>query len=178
MGLDVAAYRKITKIDCLFDADGEPFDPATGDYIDDKYFQAYVNPDFPDRADTLENKAIYSYTDRYHFRAGAYSYYNRWRDHLAMIAGYALGSYEQYGIKYSSYAVSAWECESGPFLELIMFSDCEGCIGPATSAKLAKDFADYQDKADAVEDDRWKEQYANFRKSFEMASDQGAVYFG
>ena len=55
---------------------------------------------------------------------------------LATLAGYAG-------------ADDAWERTDGPFWELINFSDCEGVIGPKTSAKLAGDFAAFQEKADA-----------------------------
>lgn len=50
MGLDITAYRKLTKIDAVFDADGEPIDPNTRESIDYD-LHAYLNPDFPGRAE-------------------------------------------------------------------------------------------------------------------------------
>jgi len=109
--------------------------------------------------------------------AGSYGGYNRWREQLAELAGYPAGDYEQYGRTYQSHCVPCWNGEAGPFSELINFSDCEGVIGASVSAKLAKDFADFQPKADAHEDDRFRMKYAEWRQAFEMASDSGAVDF-
>lgn len=73
-----------------------------------------------------------------------------------------------------SHAAGAWQAEGGPFWELIHFADNEGTIGPATAAKLAKDFAEFQAEADKLEDDveaRWfREKYADWRKAFEVAA--------
>ena len=60
---------------------------------------------------------------------------------------------------------------------MINFSDCEGVIGPKTSAKLAKDFAEFQAQADAHPDDWFRDLYTTWRRAFELASDDGAVGF-
>lgn len=49
MGLDVVAYKRIKKIDAVFDADGEPINPVTRESIDYD-LRAYLNDDFPGRA--------------------------------------------------------------------------------------------------------------------------------
>lgn len=64
-----------------------------------------------------------------------------------------------------------------PFYELIDFSDCEGVIGPEVSAKLAKDFADWDEQAKRTLDDYDYEMYSNWHKAFKIASDGGAVIF-
>jgi hypothetical protein len=117
--------------------------------------KVYVNPDFAARADGLTS-GIYRVSTTGGFRAGSYGGYNEWREELARLAGYpAVG---------------------GPFHELINFSDCEGLIGPITSAKLAEDFAAFQDKVPA--DAGWfAEQYANWRVAFDTASRGGFVHF-
>lgn len=176
MGLGITAYRKLTKIDAVFDADGEPIDPNTRESIDYD-MRAYLNPDFPGRADEIEDRAIYSAEDSMGLHAGSYGGYNRWREKLAELAGYPAGDYEQYGRTYQSHCVPCWNGETGPFSELINFSDCEGVIGAAVSAKLAKDFAEFQQAADQIEDERFRAKYAEWRKAFEMASDAGAVSF-
>lgn len=189
MGLDVTAYRRLTKLDAVYDADGEPIDPITRETIGYDLY-AFVNPDFPGSADELEHRAVYSAADSHHFRAGSYSGYNRWREGLAEIAGYPLGEYDKYGRKWPSHCIACWNGATGPFSELINFSDCEGVIGAAVSAKLAKDFADFQPHVDALErrEDYFSEEfvrfrtrfrslYAEFRKAFEMAADGGAVAF-
>ena len=113
------------------------------------------------------------------FRAGSYSGYNHWREKLAEIAGYPSIETDRFGsgLKEMRHDAGAREAGSGPFYELIWFSDCEGIIGPITSAKLARDFADFQAKADAVEDDYWREKYGKWRQAFEMAAEEGAVDF-
>lgn len=176
MGLDVTAYSKIQKVDAVFDGDGEPIDPQTREPLDD-VVRLQVNYDFPARAADIEDGGIYSFAAVAHVAAGAYSYYNRWREELAKLAGWPLGSYEQYGKRWPSHAASAWDAQSGPFWELILFSDSEGAMGPAVCAKMAKDFADYQAKADAHEDERFRAKYAAWRAAFDLAADGGAMRF-
>jgi hypothetical protein len=176
MGLDISAYRKITKIDAVFDAGGEPIDPTTREPVEYD-MQAYINPEFPGRADDIEDRAIYKAEDSMGLRAGSYSGFNAWRNDLAKLAGYPLGQYEQYGKMWDSYCAACWNGAKGPFSELINFSDCEGVIGSAVAAKLAKDFADFQEVADKADDQRFTLKYAEWRKAFEMAADAGAVTF-
>lgn len=131
--------------------------------LDDGYHLS-ANPAFPGRADEIKD-GQYGSLAHSHFRAGSYSGYNEWRNQLAFLAGYAG-------------AEDAWaNCTCGPFWELINFSDCEGVIGPVTSAKLAKDFADYQEKADEHESPYFRDLYKDWRIAFETASDNGAVLF-
>lgn len=161
MGLDILAISKIKL------AGKEAFDEY-GDLLVDKYVKLYVHPDFPNQADDIEDRRAYSYDEDniFSFRAGSYSGYNRWRDMLANMAGYGD-------------ARTLWKNpRPGPFSELVNFSDCEGVIGPKTSAKLAKDFAEYQHVADNLTDsDYFKTKYAEWRKAFEIASDGGVVIF-
>lgn len=52
-------------------------------------------------------------------------------------------------------------------------------IGPKTSAKLAMDFAAFQEKADLFDwsDEYYANKYADWRRAFELAADGGAVCF-
>jgi hypothetical protein len=179
MGLDITAYSEIAEMtDAVFDADGEAIDVTTREPLDyDDYAQFYRNPDFPGRADEIKDKAVYSFEDSDGMRAGAYSGYNRWRDMLAKMAGYPEGSYQEYGRVWKSHCVDCWNGATGPFSELINFSDCEGVIGAAVSAKLAKDFTDFQGKADGHSDDWFREKYSEWRRMFELASKGGCVKF-
>lgn len=182
MGLDITAYRKLTKLNAVFNADGEPIDPETHEPLDD-YVQFYVNSDFPGRNGSIEHKAVYSYSDSHDFRAGSYGSYNNWRERLAELADYPAVEHETV----TGYAPSrqirrdaaAWRglCEGKPFVELVNFSDCEGVIGPEVSAKLANDFADFDERAKATGDEWFYDRYCDWRKAFEMASDDGAVKF-
>lgn len=176
MGLDVTAHRKIAKVDAVFDNCGEPIDPVTREPIEGG-FHLYVNSDFPGRAGEIEDGAVYRSEAFTHVAAGPYSYYNRWRDELAKLAGWPESSYEQYGKTWPSYAASAWSADSGPFYELICFSDCEGTLGTEVCVKLAKDFAQHQSKADAHSDERFRQKYAEWRAAVEFAADGGAMKF-
>lgn len=177
MGLDITAYRDIEKIDCVFDGDGEPINPSSREPLNTDYFQIYVNPDFSERADGLDHKAVYKYAEEMDFRAGSYSGYNHWREQLAELAGWPKVETERWGQKLLRHDAATYDAKGGPFWELIRFSDCEGTIGPKTSAKLAKDFADHQGKADAHPDIYFRNVYNNFRAGFEMAAQNGAVDF-
>lgn len=171
MGLDISYYKKITPMDAVFDEDGEPIDAQTREPLECDYYQPIQNPDY-DRADGI-TRGIYSFEESDGFRAGSYSGYGHWRNQLAELAGYPAADRENH----HKHSATAWEAESGPFWEMITFSDCEGTIGAKTSAKLAKDFADHQAKADAHEDELFRGLYAEWRKAFEMAAEEGAVSF-
>ncbi len=177
MGVDFVAYRDMVKLDCLFDADGEPVDRVTGAPIEEEFVQVFVNDDFPGRADEFVNKAVYSYGDSSTCRGMAYGAYYHWRDALARLAGYPLGEYELHGNKRQTYCLSCWEGNTGPFSELIDFSDCEGVIGSAVSKKLAEDFCTFQAAADESTDERFKWRYAMMRALFEFAANNGCVRF-
>ncbi|WAI83226.1 MULTISPECIES: hypothetical protein [Achromobacter] len=180
MGLDVTAYARIKKLDAVFDEDGEPIDPTTREPLEYD-FKAYRNPDFPGRADDIEDRAIYWAENAVSLYAG-YGGYNVWREELARVAGYQKGKYKQFGRDWDSHCVGCWSGATGPFSELINFSDCEGTIGPSICAKLARDFADFDERAKAHDGVPGRpgwfyELYQEFRTAFEMAADSGAVHF-
>jgi hypothetical protein len=181
MGLDIAAYRGLTRA-----AEGEGLHPEYAEEADYEHgwFRLYKNDEFPGRAGEIDDEGIYRATEEFGFRAGSYSGYNEWRDQLAALVGHpsekhvvAASEHLMLGDRWS-HAASVWNNPApGPFMELINFSDCEGTIGTTVSAKLAKDFADWQEKADAHEDEWFREKYADWRKAFEMAADNGCVVF-
>jgi hypothetical protein len=152
MGLDISAYSNLKRED----------DQSKN--RDDYEIRIWINPNFPGRCDDVA-EGYYTSEEDLRFGAGSYSGYNAWRDQLARLAGHAD-------------ARAVWnDPKSGPFVELINFSDCEGTIGTAISAKLAKDFADFQHAADTHPDERFRERYANWRNGFELASKAGAIQF-
>lgn len=149
MGLDITWYRKLT--------------PAK--HESDHTTNFYIADSFAARAKDIAEGTHYAYLESDSFRAGSYSGYNEWRDQLAKLAGYQS-------------AEDVWHNRTeGPFYELIDFSDCEGVLGAATSAKLAKDFAQFQEQADAHADNYFRTKYREWRNAFEKAADRGAVSF-
>jgi hypothetical protein len=157
MGLDIAVFRNIE-----LDPHGDP-------YTQPDTFVAFIHPSFPEQGEGLTDGGVYRSNDEmYRFRAGSYSGYNAWREMLCEMV-------------YDALPIILWEhpdeFKGEPFYELINFADNEGAIGPIVSAKLAKDFADYQAKADQHEDEFFRDLYSKWRTAFEMASENGVVIF-
>jgi hypothetical protein len=69
---------------------------------------------------------------------------------------------------------AAWQCEFGPFIELIHFSDCEGVINSKISKKLLADFELYEEQA-KKEDEWFYKIYQNFKEAFEIAGNKNGV---
>lgn len=166
MGLDITAYTNLTADpDAPLEEWGE-VDPETHwkcNSVDE------TEKRWPGRTAGLTEGTIYSFGDSVGFRAGSYSGYGAFRDWLARMAGYRSAS-------------AVWEgaITTGPFFELIHFSDCEGVIGPVVAAKLARDFADREaDFANrcSADDDYYMGKYREWKAAFEMASHNGAVDF-
>lgn len=178
MGLDITAHVRLTKIEGVKYLEGEVYNQAL-EVVDYETYDlvAHLNPDFPVRADDIEDRGVYRSEDSFGFCAGAYSGYNRWRERLAELAGYLKAPIEIYGREEHRYDAGAWAVAEGPFWELIMFSDCEGVIGTSVSKKLAADFATFDGAAQAVGDPTFYPKYQDWRKAFEMAADAGAVDF-
>jgi hypothetical protein len=171
MGLDITAYAGLVAVrDVPRHLNGRVNWDAVEE-ADELSF--YANDDFPGRDGGFDCGKSYAQPDddaRCHaFSAGSYSGYSRWREQLAKLVGWDGAS-------------AAWKADGGAFWELIHFSDCEGIIGGAVAAKLARDFAEHQAKVDALSDDdletRWFVQlYADWRKAFELAANGGVVHF-
>lgn len=177
MGIDIIAFKNIKKVDCVFDIDGEPIDPVTREYIDN-VTTFYKNPDFPGRADEIEDDCCYEYEDTEHFFRRSYGRYNYLRNMLAQLAGYPLRQYDDdYQKNIDTFCLDCWEGKEGPFSELINFSDCEGVIDSKNSKKLFSDFEKFQNKANKFQDDEFLYFYNSIRDAFKMASDNGVVRF-
>ncbi len=177
MGLGITAYSRIEKTDAVFNADGEPINPKTRKPITGKWIQVCANQYFPKREKPQRDKAVYRYAAVVSVRPGAYSTYNRWREELAKFSGWPAADEEWYGQVRKSHQRSACEGASGKFWELLCFSDCEGWIGTKACKKLAKDFAEFAEKAKAHPDENWRTLYADWMKAFELAADGGGVDF-
>lgn len=170
MGLDITAYRKLKEERPAFGDD---------DGYDEDLIRLWDNKDFAGRFEGLKEKTLYSYADSHGFRAGSYSGYNAWREWLSALVGYEETEYvASFGGVQKARAAACWNGETGPFSELINFSDCEGTIGAKVAAKLAKDFAEWDERAKAADrQDYYYGRYQEWRKACEMAADGGAIAF-
>ncbi len=155
MGLDITYYEHVT------------LDPAGHE---DSTDHVRLYPMEPDEAvaDGLVD-GYYLAEPSGGFRAGSYIGYNDWRRTLSVTMldvhpDVIWGHPETFAGK--------------PFVELINFSNCEGVIGPKTSAKLAADFEAHKTKAAAL-GKRFYRVYENFQRAFEVVgkSSNGAVQF-
>lgn len=178
MGLDISAYENLQ-----FALPGEGMDEDGDIDYSNGFFKLYINKDFYARAAGIPDGTICSgYENHHSFRAGSYSGYGSWRNMLAELAAYPLAEEEQ-GSRAgrATHQAGAWQTDEGPFWELINFSDCEGCIGPQVSAKLADDFMQWHEKAkafsEAKDDSYFLQKYEDFALAFKMASNNGAVSF-
>lgn len=149
MGLDVTAYKNITWLE-----------PVGSE--DDDYDLRIVAGDFAERATDIKD-GYYSYSDSHGFRAGSYGGYNEWRNELAILAGFES-------------AKDAWSKDSGPFWELINFSDCEGTLGTITCKKLLFDFKEFYAKAEKV-GGYFFDLYKEWTQAMELAADNGCFCF-
>lgn len=166
MGLDITAYGKLTPApDAELDDQGYPMD---GETIWRASGVSETNNQWPGRAEGLSDRATYKIGESFGFRAGSYGGYNNFRAALAQLAGMPQPKL-------------IWDSPTpvhGPFVELINFSDCEGVIGPVVATKLASDFAEHEAAILAKAPDAYfRQRYRDWRKAFEMASDNGAVEF-
>lgn len=161
MGLDITAYSKLVRVH-----------PTTDVEKDEAISLCVVDEVYRPRLEGLEEGEYECAGESHGFRAGSYSGYNRWREHLAALVG--------------TTPERVWAGEKpAAFEELISFSDCEGAIGPVVSAKLARDFAEWHgrvsDFAPSIQDANEREwfvaKYTNWREAFELAADGGAVDF-
>lgn len=166
MGLDIIVYAKVQRIEPQPEYEDCPKGVA----------RLIINMDFPGRAGELQD-GFYTYATHGSFAAGSYGGYNIWRNQLAALAGYPAIINQEHEPPEVSNAAGAWQAKEGPFWELINFADNEGTIGAAVAAKLAKDFGEFQSKADAHPDEYFRTKYTAWRRAFELASDGGAVSF-
>ena len=174
MGLDITCHRNL-----VVTGGREAFDDDGNINFVDGWFLLRIHPEF-DRADGLCAYRPYKAEESMWFTAGSYSSYGIWLSQLAELAkptDSEIAQLQLFDDLILGAPVGAMNAENGPFVELISFSDCEGVIGPETSAKLAKDFADYQAQADQHSDEYFRARYRQWREAFEFARVNGAVCF-
>lgn len=161
MGLDITAYEKLTTGDRTQEDLKREYEK--GWTPECRVASLYINDDFPGRADPLTTGYYLSEGEVLKFLAGSYSGYSHWRSTLAQMIGRT--------------DEDVYRNPTGPFAELINFSDCEGVIGPAVSAKIAQDFDDHRDLASAIDYDDFARLYELWSEAFHLAAKGGAVDF-
>lgn len=135
MGIDIYAYRNVRKTDkpIEFEEDHYPvdkhdqhlvcFDRSVSDAFDAEHER--VSGVRPGYFDGLDDGFYYDYEGEESFISCAYSSYGALRSALmAFVADTGL--------------------DRAAFREVIVFSDCEGTIGPKVCAKLLRDFEEHR----------------------------------
>lgn len=165
MGLDITAYERVKLVQACTLKELRELTERPDETRNDVTSLYYAHVDYIPRADGLVEGFYEHSGEQVVFRAGSYGGYNRWRANLAML----VGTTDQ----------KVWDMKPahGPFVELIAYSDCEGFLGPKTSAKLAADFTEWAARASSHNDfdAYFVETYANFRAAFELAARGGGV---
>jgi hypothetical protein len=185
MGLDISAYSK-TASNFLKSDEEVSEEEREQLYESAGVARISANSSFEDQLDGYQEGFYRVKGKSTGFRAGSYSGYNWWRRHLCLMA---------LELEPDDVWSDPEVHEGRPFVELINFSDCEGCIGPETSKKLLADFRAHAEKAEAYAKARapgnpnrpdededtvhpwWLENYKEWTEAFELAADDGFVSF-
>jgi len=174
MGLDISYVSKINF--------------ESRNYVSDEGVYLYSNDSLLNQSEGIQSGEYVFEGVQGYFRAGSYSWYSSWRRTLAMMIGWEIEdlwrNVETIVQRYEN--LNNVLCESDelkvdiPFVELLNFSDCEGFIGPKTSAKLYLDFLEWDEKAkvsDPFKGGYFYETYKEWTEAFKVASDGGCVIF-
>ncbi len=134
--------------------------------------------DYPERLDGLAPGWYEPQGEIFHFWAGSYGSYNRWRRRLSLL---------MLRVPPAEVWASPDNYRGQPFVELINFTDSAGAIGPRTSANLAADFIEHAPPTgfgttgfpewEDVGADYFVRVYRDFTKAFELAAGGGVVVF-
>lgn len=181
MGLDIYAYGRTL---CISNGviHGEPINPKTGEIWDDYDEGAipYANRHYKKQAKGIRSHEYYTYKEMSHFWSTGYGFYNSWREELAKLAEYEPLPFEQIkgnpNSRIISYTEGAIFKKSGPFIDLIDFSDCEGSIDTQTCRVLLDDFKNFENKA-LLKEDWFKTGYNNWIDGLNIAVNEGFLIF-
>lgn len=160
MGLDITVYANIREL-------------PSGEDVDEDLATIDVHSSGEDRLDGIK-PGYYTGDPVFEFRAGSYSGHGEFRTAVCEVI---------LGVKPESVWTDRNNWRGKPFYEWINHSDCQGCIGPTTSAKLHHDFVKFRDKFVARDfgsdwlRDYSIQRYDDWTKAFELASNGGVVVF-
>lgn len=177
MGLDIRAVSKLTKCEIQNDEAYEKYSNVIN-----------VTPEYDlvfNQSSGLNGYYEYSNSDYKSFRAGSYSGYGKWRETLAKSIGIDIEDLWMSVERDTRLGLVLNDRASIniPFVELLHFSDCEGCIGPDVSKKLHNDFVNNRGivesyiKSNLTYPSDWMSLYDDFTEAFRIASNNGVVQF-
>lgn len=182
MGLDITAYKNLQIVE----------NPTLDEYGDLENWEtewcpgesmSWSETHFKGRAEGVMADKVYTWEDRFDFRAGSYSSYNIWRRKLQEFANQDLFKITTDGMgNVGLECIDTALIDSDSFYELIEFADNEGVIGSVVSKKLLSDFIKNKSKAKEFsktfeEGNNWFYLYCDWLKAFEYASENGAIDF-
>ena len=176
MGLDISYASKIN-------FESRSYVSGEGDNV-----YLYPNDSLLDQSEGIQSGEYVCEGVQDSFRAGSYSGYSSWRRTLAKMIGWDIEdlwrNVETLVQRNENLNDVLNENDrlsvDIPFVELLHFSDCEGFIGPKTSAKLHSDFLEWDEKAKTVDPFKggyFYETYQRWTEAFKVASDGGCVIF-
>jgi len=96
---------------------------------------------------------------------------------LAKLAGNPPSPYTRDGKTEPRYDATVWKRKSGPFWELIAFSDAEGVIGPVVCKRVHADFVRFAAAAARHPDPGFRASYEDWKTAFAMCAQGGAIVF-
>jgi len=158
MGLDITFYENVQWVGKRGEDDDEYYDRG----------EIFLYPTFTKQADGLDEGLYTESGQSGGFRAGSYGGYSHFREQLCMMVHTVATKVVWSNLE---------EYRDKPFFSLINFSDCEGFIGPKTSAELASYFVIWDEFAKEALDEYCYEVYSLFKNAFETAADSGVVQF-
>lgn len=174
MGLDITVYSNVVPFDeknIPLDSDGE----MDWDYIYDHGIRkAFAFPGMEQSLRPLtQDSWVQASGESWSFRAGSYSGYNWFRDHLSTMA---------LGVDSGTVWANPDTYRDQPFFELINFADNEGTIGGEAARDLHEDFTNFLAQATTYftglpDGDFALEKYQTWLSATEDASVSGMIDF-
>ena len=154
---------------------------------EDNNIYLYPNDSLLNQSEGIQNGKYICEGEQGSFRAGSYSGYGGWRKTLAEMIGWEIENLWRHVETLAQRSENLNDVLNEnddfkvdlPFIELLHFSDCEGFIGPKTSAKLHSDFLEWDEKAKNFDSQNsyFYETYQEWTEAFKVASDGGCVIF-
>ena len=181
MGLDISYASKIN-----FESRSYISDDIDMNVIPNGVY-LYPNDSLLDQSEGIQSGEYACEGVQDSFRAGSYSGYGNWRRTLAKMIGWEIENLWQHveTLVQRNENLNDVLNENDrfsvdiPFVELLHFSDCDGFIGPKTSAKLHSDFLEWDENAKNFDSQNsyFYEKYQEWTEAFKVASDGGCVIF-